>query len=87
MIQQDASASTLESKEAPADGKDVPTRESPPQVKRGPRFWTILFVLALVSLLTSLEATVTSTILPSIVADLNGGENYVWIANATFLTM
>jgi hypothetical protein len=80
MTQQDASASTLESKEASVE-------ESPPQFKRGPRFWIILFVLALVSLLTSLETTVTSTILPSIVADLNGGENYIWIANATFLTM
>jgi hypothetical protein len=87
MTQQDASASTLESKEASVDGKDATTKESPPQFKRGPKFWIILFVLALVSLLTSLETTVTSTILPSIVADLNGGENYVWIANATFLTM
>jgi hypothetical protein len=87
MTQQDASASTLEFKEASVDGKDATTKESPPQFKRGPRFWIILFVLALVSLLTSLETTVTSTILPSIVADLNGGENYIWIANATFLTM
>ena len=87
MSQQDTSASTSESKEASVDGKDAATKESPPQFKRGPRFWLVLFVLALVSLLTSLEATVTSTILPSIVADLDGGENYVWIANATFLTM
>ena len=85
--QQDASASTLESKEASVHGKEATAKESPPQFNRGPRFWIILFVLALVSLLTSLEATVTSTILPSIVADLDGGENYVWIANATFLTM
>ncbi len=87
MTQQDASSSTLGSKEASVNGNDAITKENPPQFKRGPRFWLILFILALVSLLTSLEATVTSTILPSIVADLNGGENYVWIANATFLTM
>ncbi|KAK3897982.1 MFS general substrate transporter, partial [Staphylotrichum tortipilum] len=87
MTQQDTPPSTIESKKALLDSKDVPTKETPLQFNRGPRFWTILFVLALVSLLTSLEATVTSTILPSIVADLNGGENYVWIANATFLTM
>ena len=87
MTQQDVSVATPKSKDASVDGTDATKKESPPKFKPGPRFWIILFVLALVSLLTSLEATVTSTILPSIVADLNGGENYVWIANATFLTM
>jgi len=87
MTQQKVSASTSVSKEDSVAATDATMKGGPPQFKRGPRFWTILFVLALVSLLTSLEGTVTSTILPSIVADLNGGENYVWIANATFLTM
>ncbi len=87
MTQQAPSATTAESQQSSVIGKDVTTKENSPKFKRGPRFWTILFVLSLVSLLTSLEATVTSTILPSIVADLDGGENYVWIANATFLTM
>lgn len=87
MTQQSASASTLESKEISGHNKNPTAKERSQHFKRGPRFWLILFVLALVSLLTSLESTVTSTILPSIVADLNGGEYYVWIANATFLTM
>ncbi|KAI1302783.1 major facilitator superfamily domain-containing protein [Xylaria venustula] len=57
------------------------------QTRKGPRFWAILGVLALTSLLTSLEATVTSTILPAIVTDLGGGNNYIWIANAYFLAL
>ncbi|KAB5576168.1 major facilitator superfamily protein [Coniochaeta sp. 2T2.1] len=87
MTQQDAAASSLESKEASADAHDATTEKSPPHFKKGPRFFIILFVLALTSLLTSLEATVTSTALPSIVADLGGGDNYIWISNAYFLTI
>lgn len=86
--QQDAAVSAPESKEASSvDAPDAPTEKSPPQFKKGPRFFAILFVLALASLLTSLEATVTSTVMPSIVADLVGGEDYIWISNAYFLTM
>lgn len=61
--------------------------KSRPQFQKGPRFWAILFVLAIASLLTSLEATVTSTVMPSVAADLGGDENYIWISNAYFLTM
>lgn len=95
MTQQDAAAaastaSTLQvgSNEASVDTQEATAGEkSPEQFKRGPRFWAILFVLALVSLLTSLEATVTSTVLPSVVADLGGGDDYIWISNTYFLTM
>jgi hypothetical protein len=87
MTQQDAAASIPESNEASVDAKAASSGKSPPQFQKGPRFWAILFVLALASLLTSLEATVTSTVMPSIVADLNGGENYIWISNSYFLTM
>lgn len=58
-----------------------------PTFQTGPRFWAILVALSFISLLTSLEATVTSTVLPSIVADLGGGDNYIWVSNAYFLTM
>lgn len=86
MTQQAAVAPTLESG-ASTDAQDATTKESPPQMRKGPRFWAILVVLALISLLTSLEATVTSTVLPSIIADLDGGEDYIWISNAYFLVM
>ncbi|KAL2869147.1 major facilitator superfamily domain-containing protein [Aspergillus lucknowensis] len=61
--------------------------KSPPKFEKGPRFWAIIVVLSLISLLTSLEATVTSTVMPSLVADLGGGENFIWISNAYFLTL
>jgi hypothetical protein len=87
MTQQDAAASTLEPKEDSVDAQDATTEKSPPKFQKGPRFWAIIVVLSLISLLTSLEATVTSTVMPSLVADLGGGENFIWVSNAYFLTM
>jgi hypothetical protein len=87
MTQQYVAASTLESREASVDAQDATTEKSPPKFQKGPRFWTIIVVLSLISLLTSLEATVTSTVMPSLVADLGGGENFIWVSNAYFLTM
>ncbi|KAK3668829.1 hypothetical protein LTR22_000309 [Elasticomyces elasticus] len=77
--------STLASKEE--DSIDATTEKSTPKFERGPRFWAIIIVLCLISLLTALEATVTSTVMPSLVADLGGGENFIWVSNAYFLTM
>ncbi|KAF2815559.1 MFS general substrate transporter [Mytilinidion resinicola] len=59
---------------------------SPPQ-QRGLKFYTFLLSIALTGLLVSLEATVVSTALPSIIADLGGTSNYVWISLAYFLTV
>ena len=87
MTQQDAAASTLESKEVSADAQDATVENNTPKFQKGPRFWTIIVVLSLISLLTSLEATVTSTVMPSLVADLGGGEIFIWVSNAYFLTM
>ena len=50
------------------------------------RFWAILSALCITSLLTAIESTVTSTALPTIVRDLGSQEQYVWFANALFLT-
>lgn len=75
-------------------GKSVDSSETietgtnnPKSTRKGPRFWAILFVLSLSSLLTALEATITSTVLPVIVAELGGGDDYIWVANGYFLTM
>jgi len=73
--------------EASVDTKEAP-KESPPQrARKGPKFWIIMCVIALTGLLPALEATVTSTVLAVIVAELGGGDNYLWVANAYFLTM
>lgn len=54
--------------------------------KRDWRFWMIFAALSVTGLLTAIEATVASNALPTIVHDLNLGENYVWIVNVYFLT-
>ena len=90
VTQDDGTALSLESEEASwVDAAQDATTEkkSPPVFEKGLRFFTILLVLALTSLLTSLEATITSTVMPSIVEDLAAGEDYIWISNAYFLTM
>ncbi|RAK75207.1 MDR family MFS transporter [Aspergillus fijiensis CBS 313.89] len=50
------------------------------------RFWLVFAALCVTSLLAALEGTVTSTALPTIVADLQIGDNYPWVSNAYFLT-
>ncbi|KAH8669583.1 major facilitator superfamily domain-containing protein [Tricladium varicosporioides] len=50
------------------------------------RFWIIFVALAFTSLLTAIEATVTSTALPTIAQVLNAQEVYVWFVNSFFLT-
>ncbi|RYO99408.1 hypothetical protein DL764_006820 [Monosporascus ibericus] len=86
MSQQGAAASKMDSG-ASVNTKVAAPKESPQQTRKGPRFWAILVVLSLTGLLTALEATITSTVLPVIVADLGGGDNYIWVANAYFLTI
>lgn len=52
---------------------------------RGARFWAIIIGLGVTNLLGALENTVVSTAGPTIVTDLEIGEDYVWITNAFFL--
>ena len=51
------------------------------------RFGMVIMSLSTAGFLTSLENTITGTAMPTIVADLNGADSYVWIANAYTLTM
>ena len=50
------------------------------------RFWLIFSSLAVTSLLTAVESTVTSTALPTISRELNSGDTYIWFVNAFFLS-
>ncbi|KAF4634207.1 hypothetical protein G7Y89_g3911 [Cudoniella acicularis] len=54
--------------------------------QRGPRFWAIMLALAVTNILGSLEGTVVSTALPTIIHDLGGGDLYLWAANGYFLS-
>lgn len=55
--------------------------------KPGVKFWAIIVAIGFAGLLTALEATITSTALPSIIAELGGGSEYVWVINGYFLAM
>ena len=77
-----------------ADGEPESGPTSPPKsaaapatFKKGPRFYAILIAICFVGMMTALEGTITSTALPSIVADLGGGDRYVWAVNGYFLAM
>jgi len=74
----------------PEDAKTVGPKESPKTPEqpaaRGWRFWLIFLPLCISTLLAALESTVTSTALPTIVRDLNTGDNYAWILNGYLLT-
>ena len=87
VVAQNAVVSTQEFTEASGDAQDATEEKRPRTFEKGPRFWAIIFVLSLISLLTSLEATITSTVMPALVADLGGNEDFIWVSNAYFLTM
>jgi len=65
---------------------ETDTSVQPATMKKSFGFYPITMALALSSLLTSLEATITSTALPTIIASLGGAGLYVWIANGYYLT-
>lgn len=54
---------------------------------KDPRFWAIIIAIAFAALLTALESTITSTALPTIIADLGGGDLYIWTVNGYFVSM
>ncbi|KAF2138627.1 uncharacterized protein K452DRAFT_256263 [Aplosporella prunicola CBS 121167] len=79
--------STAALKPASDTSADAPAKPPPTPQKRGVRFWLIIAGLSITGLLVALEATIVSTALPSIIADLGGADSYVWVIMAYFLTM
>ena len=61
-------------------------KKAGPTFERDWRFWSIIATLCVIGLLSALENTVVTTSLPFIVAELQLGENYIWITNVFFLT-
>jgi hypothetical protein len=49
-------------------------------------FWAVFPTLMVTTLLSAVEVSVTSTAMPTIVHDLNIGNNYAWIVNSFLLT-
>ena len=58
----------------------------PQPASQGWRFWAVFIPMCVATLLAAVEATVASTALPFIVAELNSGDLYVWIMNGYLLT-
>ncbi|KAI4863261.1 MFS general substrate transporter [Hypoxylon rubiginosum] len=70
--------------------KDVSNIESQepaeaPGFRRGFRFWAVIVGLAIAQFQASLEHSVVVTSGPTIVDDLQMGEEYIWITNAFFV--
>ncbi|OQV03821.1 hypothetical protein CLAIMM_08815 [Cladophialophora immunda] len=83
----DNDAASKEAETAAPKDAQLSTKPSTTGLKKGLRFWMIVVALSFTGLLTALEATITSTALPSIIADLGGGDLYIWAVNGYFLTM
>jgi hypothetical protein len=63
------------------DGEKIPSKPH-----RGLHFWMIIVGLSVAGILPGLESTIITTSLPTITAELDIGENFIWIANVFFLT-
>lgn len=54
----------------------------PPTFRPSWRIWTIFIVLCILSLLSAIDSTIITTSLPTIIRDIGGASQYVWIANS-----
>ena len=69
---------------APRDLDESPTPPPRPAVDKVER-WFITAAMMLVMVLASMEQTVTSTAMPTIIGDLHGLEHYSWVASIYLL--
>lgn len=58
----------------------------PPVPPKDWRFWSIIASLGITAVLAAIDGTIITTALPSIAAALSGGEKYVWVVGAYFLS-
>ncbi|KAI0970897.1 major facilitator superfamily domain-containing protein [Xylaria arbuscula] len=82
--QDDGRSKSGETVVAATDQTGEEAEESPK--KYGSRTWLVMFALCVTQLLNAFEGTVTSTALPTIIADLHGGEEFIWVTSGYFLT-
>ncbi|KAH8669159.1 major facilitator superfamily protein [Xylariales sp. PMI_506] len=81
----DSTSSTT--KQLSATPATPPKTPAAPTFQKGLRFYALIVALSFTGLLTGMESTITSNALPTIVADLGGGDSYVWAVNGYFITM
>ncbi|KAK3377352.1 major facilitator superfamily protein [Lasiosphaeria ovina] len=60
--------------------------DPPLAANKGFRFWAIMVAICFTGLLGAMEATITSTALPSVIASLGGGDLYIWAVNGFLLS-
>jgi hypothetical protein len=76
---------TLTNSQTPGDAGNQ--QDVNPQKTHYPlSFWLCFAGLCSTGLISGLDSTVLSTSLPTIIADLDGGSNYVWVVNVYFFT-
>ncbi|TCD64404.1 hypothetical protein EIP91_004120 [Steccherinum ochraceum] len=59
-----------------------PSKPLPSKNPKGSAFWLSFLALITCTLLSVLDLTGVATVLPTITADLNGGDDFVWIGSA-----
>ncbi|MCJ1441750.1 MAG: hypothetical protein MMC23_002242 [Stictis urceolatum] len=64
---------------------ETSSEKTPPPPSKGWRFWIILFALCTATILVAIDVSIISTALPTISADLQSEELFVWVANAYIL--
>lgn len=63
-------------------GESLQIQTNSPRMPHGLRFWGIFVALCLLSFISALDVAIITTALPTIVADIGGAKQYVWIANS-----
>ncbi|OJT12202.1 hypothetical protein TRAPUB_11258 [Trametes pubescens] len=63
-----------------ADQSALPTPQ--PKSPKGSVFWLSFTAVVVCNFLSALDVTAVSTALPTITADLNGGDKFVWVGSA-----
>ncbi|KAH9906922.1 MFS general substrate transporter [Xylariomycetidae sp. FL2044] len=81
--------------DANKSGNDIPTpggdsvldttAQASPPATRSLKFWAVFFALCLLIISTSLEATIITIALPTIIRSINIGSEYIWVGNAFLL--
>ncbi|ETS76487.1 hypothetical protein PFICI_11874 [Pestalotiopsis fici W106-1] len=68
------------------EGSPKVPASKPAMTRYPPSFWLAFLGLCCTGLVSALDGSIVATALPSIVASLQGGDDYVWVVNVYFLT-
>ena len=68
------------------EGSPKVPASKPAMTRYPPSFWLAFLGLCCTGLVSALDGSIVATALPSIVASLQGADDYVWVVNVYFLT-